>query len=234
MMARLERLCVPAWTTRSYFFGGGENLPAFPKRVGDRLLEIYVLAGLHRPDRLKRVVVIRRGDDDGVDLIAEFFEHVAKVDEGLRRGTIRCGGAGNRDGAGENLGVDVAERGDADAGKLGETGDEVATADVEADEGDADVRIGAGDLGIGAGGNSDARGGERGGFEKGAAGEHGRVVGANLNCHREGREAFCWPQNGDPSGLLRRPADAGLLAMTVGISEGGVLVGRGIEPLFSW
>ena len=57
--------------------GGLDHLPAFPDVVRHGLLDVDVLAGLGRGDRDQRVHVIRRGDRDGVDVLA--LEHLAEV-----------------------------------------------------------------------------------------------------------------------------------------------------------
>ena len=44
----------------------------------DYLATIDVLSGLQRPDRRQRMPVIRRGDDDGIDvLVVEHAAHLA-------------------------------------------------------------------------------------------------------------------------------------------------------------
>jgi hypothetical protein len=46
-------------------------------RQGERLLDVHVLAGLTRQDRRKCVPVIRRADDDGVDVGA--IDHAPEI-----------------------------------------------------------------------------------------------------------------------------------------------------------
>ncbi len=59
----------------------GHELFAFPDAPGGRLLNVHVLARLHRPDAGKRVPVVGRGDGNGVDAVVG--KHVAHVDESL-------------------------------------------------------------------------------------------------------------------------------------------------------
>ena len=46
-----------------------DQLPAFPNVLADRLLDVDILAGLHRGNRNQRVRVIRRGDGNRVDVL---------------------------------------------------------------------------------------------------------------------------------------------------------------------
>ena len=46
-----------------------DHRPAFADRVADRLLDVDVGPGLHRGDRLQRVPVVGRGDDDDLGLL---------------------------------------------------------------------------------------------------------------------------------------------------------------------
>src|SRR5688572_6584221 len=55
------------------------NLLRFEDIVRDRLLAVDVLPGLQRPDRLQRMVVVRRSDRDAIDVFL-FFEKLPDVD----------------------------------------------------------------------------------------------------------------------------------------------------------
>ena len=58
--------------------GRGHHLPAFPHVVGERLLDVDVLARLAGPDRGQGMPMVGRGDDHGVDvLVVEQFADVA-------------------------------------------------------------------------------------------------------------------------------------------------------------
>ena len=54
------------------------DLPRFPDRVRERLFAIDMLAQFHRSHRCKGVNMIRRGNDDGVDVLL-LVEHLAVV-----------------------------------------------------------------------------------------------------------------------------------------------------------
>ena len=116
-----------------------DHLAAFPDRVRRRLLDVDVLAGLERPDGRERVPVIRRGDDDGVDLLV--FEDAAHV---LDESGLVVGDAGQArvvDALRGQVRVDVAERLHRDVRQLREAAlDRVAlTADADAGHDDAIV-----------------------------------------------------------------------------------------------
>ena len=57
--------------------GRGDHLPAFPDVVGQRLLDVDVLARLAGPDGGQGVPMVGRGDDDGVDVLV--VEQLADV-----------------------------------------------------------------------------------------------------------------------------------------------------------
>ena len=79
--------------------------------VGQRLFAVQVLAQPHRAEARRGVDVVRRADDDGVDVIAHRVEHLAEVLE-LFRGLDRLLLCGD----GEVAGVDVADGDDVLAG----------------------------------------------------------------------------------------------------------------------
>ena len=62
--------------------GGGDDQRSFVVDVRDRLLDVDVLAGLHRSQRDRRVPVMRRGDDAGVDVLVG--DHVFEACRPLR------------------------------------------------------------------------------------------------------------------------------------------------------
>ena len=62
------------------FPGGLDDLAAFPESQGQRLLDVGVLAGLHRPDGAEGVPVGGRGVNDGVDRLV--FDHPPHVADG--------------------------------------------------------------------------------------------------------------------------------------------------------
>ena len=57
---------------------GVDHLPAFPDEVGQRLLDVDVLAGLAGPDRRQGVPVLHRGHGDRVEVLA--VHQLADVD----------------------------------------------------------------------------------------------------------------------------------------------------------
>ena len=66
---------------------GGYDLPGLEHIVRARLLDVDILAGLAGPDRLQGVMVVGRGDGDGIDGLV--FEQLAQIGE--RRGTLSLG-----------------------------------------------------------------------------------------------------------------------------------------------
>ncbi len=95
--------------------GGLDHPPPFPHRVRRRLLDVDVLARLQRPDGRQRVPVVRRGDDDGVDVLV--VHHAAQIlhEPGPEGGhvleTLVV------DPLRGQIGVDVAQRFDFDVGQ---------------------------------------------------------------------------------------------------------------------
>ena len=60
------------------------QLARFGDIMADRLFAIDVFAQLHRDHRGERVVMIGRGDKDGVDLFADFVKHLPVIGERLK------------------------------------------------------------------------------------------------------------------------------------------------------
>ena len=114
--------------------------------MGNGLLNIDILAGLHGPDGAEGVPVVRRGDGDGVDVLA--FEQASDVFAGLDGDALvrPLLFLSTEDGV-----IDIAQAGDAGAFDAGETLEVITAASAEADDGDAHVVFGAGDLGPGLG-----------------------------------------------------------------------------------
>ena len=144
--------------------GGLHELTAFPDIVRDGLFDIHILAGLTAPDGRERVPVIRRGDRDGIDLLA--LQQLADV---LIRRHVRALFQKLRLALFEHLRIHVAERHEPHAFHFEVFRNVIFAAPVEADDGDADVVIRAGRLRADAGGEREGGGGGDGGFEKGAA-----------------------------------------------------------------
>ena len=136
------------------------------KRPLQRLLQVAGQRGqsLWRNWRMRRVVgVVGGGDEDGVDLGAEFVEHFPEVGELGDFGVFLGDGEGGA--AAEVAPVDVTEGDDF----FVEGGLDGAVAHLaDADDGDADFLGG----GLGAEEGGGAEGGEGGGFEEVAAGCH--------------------------------------------------------------
>ncbi len=63
------------------------ELPRFAHRPAERLLHVDVLAEIHRRERDRRVHVVRRRDDDRVDVLL-LVEHLPIVDVSLRAGQM--------------------------------------------------------------------------------------------------------------------------------------------------
>jgi hypothetical protein len=89
----------PAWpwlpicVATLYFVGGLGEPAGLPRRVGERLLRVHVLAELHRDDRRRVVVMIGRADHDGVEVLVLFVEQLAIVGVGTGLGELLGVGA---------------------------------------------------------------------------------------------------------------------------------------------
>ena len=111
------------------------HLGAFFDRVRDRLLDIDVLARLNGVERHHLVPVIRRADQDGVDL--------AVVEDAPVLGRLERGRAGNLRGLEESRLEHVTDRDDFDAGDRLELAHQPARPAAGADDRDADAGVGA-------------------------------------------------------------------------------------------
>lgn len=126
------------------FAGGFNALAAFKDVVAAGLLDVDVFAGLASPDGDEGVPVVGRGNGDGVDGVV--FQELADVGVGGDFGGVVFFQL--IDSAANDVVVNVAESGDADAGNAPESVDVGASAPVDADDGDSDVFVGAEDLGV--------------------------------------------------------------------------------------
>ena len=109
--------------------------------MGRGLLDVHVLAGLEPPDRGERVPVVRRRDDDGVDVLV--FEHAPHV---LNESRLVVGDVlqpGVVDAFRREVGVDVAQGLDADVRQLREPALDGVPLSADADAGDDDAIVGA-------------------------------------------------------------------------------------------
>ena len=80
--------------------------------MDERFLAIDVFVIGQRGEHDRRVAVVGRGDDDRVELVAEFRESLAVIAAG--EGTRMVDG-----GLGEGVGIDIAETANFDGGMLG-------------------------------------------------------------------------------------------------------------------
>lgn len=126
------------------FAGGFNALTAFEDVVAAGFLDVNVFAGLASPDGDEGVPVVGRGNGDGVD--AFVFQELADVGVGGDFGGVVFFQLVHS--AADDVVVNVAESGDADAGNAAEAFDVGASASVDADNGDSDVFIGAEDFGV--------------------------------------------------------------------------------------
>ena len=126
------------------FAGGLDALAAFEDVVAAGFLDVDVFAGLASPDGDEGVPVVGRGDGDSVDVFV--FQELADV--GVGRDFVGIVFFQLGDSAADDVVVNVAESGDADAGNAAEAADVGASASVDADDGDSDVFIGAEDFGV--------------------------------------------------------------------------------------
>src|SRR5262249_36468943 len=95
-----------------------DHAPALDDVVRDRLLDVDVLAGLAGPDRRQRVPVVRRRDDERVNVL--LFEDLADVLLGLRRPLLLV--LDDLDGGGQDAGIGIDDAGDLSAVKAAEAG----------------------------------------------------------------------------------------------------------------
>ena len=118
-----------------------DNLLRFEHIVRAGLLDVDILAGLAGPDGLQRVLVVGRGDGDGVDGFV--FEQLAEV--GVAAGFFLPSFSTCRTPLLQDRFVDVAEGDDLDVGHGGPSFDVVFAAAVETDHGNANgfIRTGS-------------------------------------------------------------------------------------------
>ena len=120
---------------------GLDHLPAFPHGVRGGLLDVYVLAGLQRPDRGERVPVIRRGDDNRVDVLV--VEDAPKVLRELRLERRHVLQPRIVDALGGEVPVDVAQHLVLHVLQTGEAALERVALPADSDAGDHDAIVGA-------------------------------------------------------------------------------------------
>ena len=126
------------------FAGGFNALAAFEDVVAAGFLDVDVFAGLASPDGDEGVPVVGRGDGDGVDVFV--FQKIANVGVGGDFGRIVFFQL--VDSAADDVVVNVAKSGDADAGNAAEAVDVRASASVDANNSDSDVFVGAENFGV--------------------------------------------------------------------------------------
>ena len=126
------------------FAGGFNALASFKDVVAAGFLNINVFAGLASPDGDEGMPVVGRGDGDGVD--AFVFQKFANVGVGGDLGGLVFFQLVHS--AADDVVVNVAESGDADAGNAAEAADMRASASVDANHGDSNVLVGAEDFGV--------------------------------------------------------------------------------------
>ena len=111
----------------------GDRLFTFPLRMGERFLDVNVLAGLHGPDRRKAVPMVAGRDDDGVDV--GVFDEFAKIG--------RCFGIGKSGFGFRNAGrVRIGQSDNLHAGNLGETPHEFVGSSAATEECESDFVVG--------------------------------------------------------------------------------------------
>ncbi len=117
--------------------GGFDELAAFPHAVGERFLDVNVLAGGDAPDGGEAVPVVGRGDGDRVDGVVG--KHVADVAVGFgafAEGAFETTGAGLEDAR-----INVAERDDFGVVARLEAFDVAHAAAMDADDAEADAVV---------------------------------------------------------------------------------------------
>jgi hypothetical protein len=160
--------------------------------VAAGLLDINVLARLHREDRHGRVPVVRSGNEQRVDVLV--LEHAAKIRLRLRRAALPLLGVRGRPGQGARIDVDhVFELNAGDGGKLvDEFGAAAAAAGrTGAHAGDSQHEL----VGRRLGGPQDTAGGE-GRDRTGGQGRGDELAAGELRCH--GIHGVGFQQSGNP------------------------------------
>ena len=115
------------------FPSSGDRLLTFPLRMGERLLDVNILAGLHGPDRRKAVPMVARGHDDRVDV--RVFDEFAKIG--------RCFGIGKSGFGFRNAGrVRIGQSDNLHTGNLGEAAHEFVGSSAATEECESDFVVG--------------------------------------------------------------------------------------------
>ena len=124
-----------------HLFRGVTHQARLVDRVRQRFLAIHVLAHLHGHETGDRVDMIRGGDDDRIDLLAHFFEHLAEISIGLRAGKGFLVGLGvGRGPRVQSVLIHVA-KGDDVASELGRLIGVTAAFAAGPDDGDVEARV---------------------------------------------------------------------------------------------
>lgn len=111
----------------------GDRLFTFPLRMGERFLDVNVLAGLHGPDRRKAVPMVAGRHDEGVDV--GVFDEFAKIG--------RCFGIGKSGFGFRNAGrVRIGQTDNLHAGNLGEAPHEFVGSSAATEECESDFVVG--------------------------------------------------------------------------------------------
>ena len=111
----------------------GDRLLTFPLRMGERFLDVNILAGLHGPNRRQAVPMVAGRDDDGVDV--GVFDEFAKIGRCFRIGKS---GFGFRN-AGR---VRIGQSDDLHAGNFGETPHEFVGSSAATEKCKSDLVVG--------------------------------------------------------------------------------------------
>jgi len=115
------------------FPSSGDRLLTFPLRMGERFLDVNILAGLHGPDRRKAVPMVAGRDDDGVDV--GVFDEFAKIG--------RCFGIGKSGFGFRNAGrVRIGQSDNLHTGNLGEAAHEFVGSSAATEECESDFVVG--------------------------------------------------------------------------------------------
>ena len=111
----------------------GDGLLTFPLRMGERFLDVNVLAGLHGPNRRKAMPMVAGRDDDGIDV--GVFDEFAKIG--------RCFGIGKSGFGFGNAGrVRIGQSDNLDAGNFGEAPHEFVGSPAATEKCDSDLVVG--------------------------------------------------------------------------------------------
>src|SRR5262249_45673461 len=116
-----------------------DNAPALADVVANRLLDVHILAILHRPDGRQCMPVIRRGDGHDIDVL--ILDDAANIL--LEVGSVALRPLNSFHGRIDHTRIGIANRRDDAIVAVGEAADMAHAAPAHADNGDPKLVVGA-------------------------------------------------------------------------------------------